>query len=235
MSEQIETIDRLTGGFYSVGEVRLLSGVKETVSRRFVKSYKETYGLWGGGQQKLAGNAYLTFRDMLEIRHVSAFHTAGVSWQRIIRAASRRAARRAKSRFDTEHPFSDLRFKTDGAHIFNATGTDLEQLSGYGQLAFKHVFGDHLFDPVDYEDYEAVCWYPAEEWGMTHEGREVIVNPKLAFGTPVIAGYHIPTEVLYWNYKAELNDLESVALTYEIPLTSVEFAVAFQEELLARN
>ena len=230
MTELADSIRRLTGGFYSVGEVRLLSGVKEPVSRRFVKSYKGMHGLWGGGEQELSGNVYLTFRDLLEIRHVSAFHSVGVTWQRIIRAA-----RQAKLRFETDYPFSDLRFKTDGAHIFSSTGTDLEQLSGYGQLAFKQVMGDYLFDPVDYDDHEPVCWYPAEEWGMTFVGREVVVNPKVAFGAPVVESYHIPTEVLYLNYKAEMKDFESVALNFEIPLASVECAVAFQEELLARS
>lgn len=230
MNKSAESISRLTGGFYSVGEVRLLSGVKEPVSRRFVKSYKGRHGLWGGGEQEWAGGVYLTFRDLLEIRHVSMFHSAGVTWQRIIRAA-----RQAKLRFETEYPFSDLRFRTDGAHIFSSTGTNLEQLSGYGQLAFEQVMGDYLFDPVEYEIHEPVCWYPAEEWGMTGVGREVVVNPKVAFGAPVVSGYHIPTEVLYLNYKAEMKDFESVAQNYEIPIASVQYAVAFQEELLARN
>ena len=230
MTKPNESISLLTGGFYSVGEVRLLSGVKEPVSRRFVKAYKGKQGLWGGAEQNLGGSVYLTFRDLMEIRHLSTFHMAGVSWQRIVRAALQ-----AKVRFETDYPFSDLRFKTDGAHIFNSTGTDLEQLSGYGQLAFKQVLGEYLFEPVDYDDYEPVCWYPAEEWGMTQVGREVIVNPKVAFGAPVIAGYNVPTEILYLNYKAEMKDFESVALNYEIPLNSVECAVAFQEELLARK
>ena len=69
---------------------------------------------------------------------------------------------------------------------------------------------------------------------MTNVGREVMVNPTVAFGAPVIVGPHIPTEVLYLNYKAELYDMELVALNYEIPRASVEYAVAFQEELLTR-
>ncbi len=229
MSDRIAVIDRLTSGFYSVGEVRLLSGVPEGVSRRFVKSCKGTHGLWGDGDQRLGGNAYLTFRDLLEIRHIHAFHTAGVSWQHITMAA-----RRAKLRFDSDYPFSDLRFKTDRVHIFSATGMDLDPLSGHSQMAFKQVLGDCLFDPVDYDRYEPVCWYPAEEWGMTNVGREVMVNPRVAFGSPVIVEPHIPTEVLYLNYKAELNDMDLVALNYEIPRKDVEYAIAFQEELLAR-
>ena len=233
MTTRTETIDRLTTGFYSVGEVRRLSGVPESVSRRFVNFYKGTYGLWGGGVQKLSGSAYLTFRDLIEIRHIAAFHAAGLTWQRIVKAA-----RHAMSRFESEYPFSDLRFKTDGIHIFKDSGMDLgalEQISQHGQMAFKQVLGEYLFDPVDYMRSEPVCWYPAQEWKMSHVGREVMVNPRFAFGSPVIVEYYIPTAVLYLNYKAELNDMESVALNYEIPLTSVECAIAFHEELDARN
>ena len=226
----MEAIDRLNRGFYSVGEVRRLTGVAESVSRRFVKSYKGTQGLWGGEDQWLGGSTYLTFRDMIEIRHIYAFHSVGVSWQRIVGAAHY-----AKQRFDSSYPFSDLRFKTDGAHIFHITGTNLEQVSRSGQIAFKEVLGNYLFAPVDHEDNEPVCWYPAEEWGLIIVGREVIVNPRVAFGAPAITSNHIPTETLYLNYVAESRNLESVALSYEIPQQAVASAIAFQEELYARN
>ena len=140
---QKEAIDRLTAGIYSVGEVRSLSGVPENISRRFVNFYKGNYGLWGGSAQRFAGGVYLTFRDLIEIRHIAAFHSAGITWQRIIKAA-----RHAKERFESDYPFSDLRFKTDGIHIFRDSGTDLgdlEQVSRHGQMAFRDVLGDYLF------------------------------------------------------------------------------------------
>ena len=230
MNQKDEVLDRLTGGFYSVGEVRRLSGVAENISRRFVSLYKGTYGLWGGGYQKLSGSTYLTFRDLLEIRHFASFHSAGVSWQRIVKAAGH-----AKVRFESEYPFSDLRFKTDGAHVFKDIGTELEQISQHGQMAFKQVLEDSLFEPVDYCNNEPTCWYPAQEWGVASVGRGVVVNPRVAFGAPVIVDYHIPAETLYMNYKAEQNNPLSVAMNCEIPLASVECAIALEEELIIRN
>ena len=230
MNQQNEVLDRLIGGFYSVGEVRRLSGISENVSRRFVNSYKGIHGLWGGGIQKFSGGVYLTFRALMEIRHIASFNSAGVSWQRIIRAASR-----AKLIFASDYPFSDLRFKTDGAHIFRDSGTELEQVSQYGQMAFKDVLGGSLFDPVDYWENQPVCWYPAEEWGLSDVGKTIMINPNVAFGAPVIVGYHIPAEVIYQSYKAEHDDAYSVAANYEIPQASVECAIIFQEKMLARD
>ena len=229
MNQQNEVLGRLMGGFYSVGEVRRLSGVSEGISRRFVNSYKGTYGLWGGSLQKLSGSAYLTFRDLMEIRHIASFHSAGVSWQRIVKAAGY-----AKLRFESDYPFSNLRFKTDGAHIFRETSTEIEQISQHGQLAFREVLKDSLFDPVDHWHNEPVCWYPAQEWGLRAVGRGVMVNPSVAFGAPVIVDHGIPTEVLYMTYKAENNNVHLVAANYEIPQESVECAIAFQEAMMAR-
>ena len=223
MSEQEEVLNRLTEGFYSVGEVRRLTGVAEGVSRRFAKSYKGKYGLWGGRDQRLGRFIYITFRDLIELRYVNAFRTAGVSWQRIVGAA-----RYAQSRFESQYPFSDLRFKTDGEHIFGESGEGLEQISGRGQMAFAEVISEYLFEPLDYLENEPVRWYPAQEWGMAGIGRAVMVDPRFGFGAPVITEYHIPTETLYLNYKAELDNAELVARSYEIPVESVRIAVEFQ-------
>ncbi len=102
-------------------------------------------------------------------------------------------------------------------------------------MAFKQLLSDYLFDPVDYWNNEPVCWYPAQEWSVADVGKGVMVDPRIAFGTPVIVNYNIPTEVLYLSYKAEEKNLLSVAANYEIPLTSVQNAISFEEELIVRN
>ena len=233
MSEQEEVLNRLTGGFYSVGEVRRFTGVAEGVSRRFAKSYKKSYkgkyGLWGGQDQRLGRFMYITFRDLIELRYVNAFHTAGVSWQRIVKTAQY-----AQSRFKSEYPFSDLRFKTDGEHIFGQSGEGLEQISGRGQMVFAEVIGEYLFEPLDYLENEPVRWYPAQEWGMAGIGRKVMVDPRHAFGAPVISKHYIPTRTLFLNYQGEGEDSELVARNYEISVESVETAVTFQKELSLR-
>ena len=230
MEQEPGRLSLITDGCYSVGEVESLTGVPRVLSRRFIKLYKGRFGLWGGGEQRLANSYYVTFRDLLELRYIHAFHEAGVTWQRI-----RRTAEYAGKRFKTDFPFSDVRFKTDGAEIFAATDDGLEAVSRYGQLVFEEILGERLFSPLDYENNVPVRWYPAEEWGMLNVGRAVMVDPRISFGVPVVVDCHIPTETLYLSVLAEGMDFEVVARHYEVSSESVRYAVAFQEEKAHRR
>ena len=219
----------LTGGLYWLGEVTRLAGISTDISRRFVRSYKGRRGLWGGGEQRAGRYYYATFRDLMELRYVNAFHIAGVSWQRICRTAEY-----SRERFGTDYPFSHRRFQTDGAEIFSDTNDGLEQISRYGQMAFSQIIGPELYEPLDYVDDAPVRWYPAEEWGLADIGQGVMVDPLRSAGAPVTSELYIPTETLYSKFKAEENDADRVARWYEIPKRTVLGAVAFEEELVKR-
>ena len=221
--------DLLSSSVYWLSEVRSLAGVSSEVSRRYVRDYKGRDGRWGGGEQRLEGRYYATFRDLMELRFVNAFRIAGVSWRRILRAAEY-----AGQRFNTHYPFSHRRFQTDGADIFTYRASGLEQISQKGQMAFAAIIGPSLFDPVQYIDDVPARWYPAEEWGLRGVGREVMVDPGFSFGAPVVSECRIPTDTLYRNFIAEGRSAAAVARSYMISENAVEQAVAFDEELARR-
>ena len=226
-TDEIPTL--LSSGLYWLDDVRRLAGVPTAVSRRFIRRYEGQRGLWGGGEQRLGRYYYATFRDLIELRYVNALHLAGVSWQRIGRTAEY-----AGARFRTDYPFSDRRFQTDGAEIFDRTDAGLEQVSGQGQLAIAAIIVPSLFEPLDYVGDAPARWYPAEEWGLDSVGRNVMVDPLLSFGAPVIQKRHIPTDTLYCNFLGEGRDASRVALSYEISEAAVLQAVAFELELAQR-
>ena len=180
-ADAIELPDLLSAGLYWPDDVRRLAGVPVALSRRFIRDYKGRRGLWGGGQQRAGRYCYATFRDLIELRYVNAMHVAGVSWQRIYLAAEY-----AGARFSTDYPFSDRRFQTDGAAVFDLTdaGPDsvLESISGKGQLAFTEIIAPSLFEPLDYVNDAPARWYPAQEWGLDDVGRSVVVDPLRSFG-----------------------------------------------------
>ena len=219
----------LTGGVYWLSEVQRLAGVPTKLSRRFMRSYKWERGLWGGGEQQRGRYYYATFRDLMELRLVNAFHIAGVSWNRICRTAEY-----ACERFGTDYPFAHRRFQTDGAEIFSETDDGLEQVSRYGQLTFTQIITPSLFEPLDYVDDAPVRWFPAEEWELASVGRQVMVDPLRSFGAPIISDRHIPTDTLLHNYKGEGRNARLVAQSFEISEESVLKAVAFEEELERR-
>ncbi len=223
------SIDRLSAGMYWLSEVRALAGVPTALSRRFVRTYKGQKGLWGGAEQRVGRYYYATFLDLMELRIVNAFHISGVSWQRICKTAEY-----ACHRFETDFPFSNRRFQTDGREIFDRAGNQIEQVSRDGQLAFAKIIGPSLFEPMDYEDDAPVRWYPAEEWGLETVGRNVVVDPTRSFGAPVISSRYVPTDTLYRKYIAEGMNADLVSRWYEISKDDVLHAVAFEKELANR-
>lgn len=222
-------IEFLSSSVYWLSEVRSLAGVSSEVSRRYVRDYKGRSGLWGGGAQRLEGRYYATFRDLMELRFVNAFRIAGVSWPRILRVAEY-----AGQRFNTDYPFSNRRFQTDGADVFDYNDSGLEQVSRKGQMAFATIIGPSLFNPVQYIDDVPARWYPAEEWGLHSVGRDVMIDPGVSFGAPVASECRIPTDTLYRNFMAEGRSAEAVARSYMISENEIWQAVAFEEELARR-
>ena len=225
-----EALTLMKAGCYSLGEVQSLTAVPVALSRRYIKSYKGQHGLWGGREQWLSSGYYATFRDLIELRYINAFHEAGVTWRQICRTAEY-----AGERFGTDFPFSDIRFKTDGAGVFAAVAGELGAFAQCGQFAFEEIIGGHLFRPLDYEDGVPVRWYPLEEWGMSVVGRTVVVDPIYSFGVPVVVGCWIPAETLYSSFMAEGNDIEAVARHYEVSKAHVRCAVAFRNEMARRH
>lgn len=228
-TRQSEFVRLIAGGCYVLRDARRLAGVPEAVSRRFVRHYKGELGLWGGGHQRLGERYYVTFRDLMELRVINAFRSVGLRWPVIVRTAVY-----GRDRFETDYPFSDRRFQTDGREVFEWGVAGLEQVSGSGQLAFERVVGPSLFEPLEYLDDAPVRWYPAEDWGEIGIGRSVVVDPKRSFGAPVVTDGHIPTSTLYWNFIAEGEDAELVARSYEISVDAVLRAVAFEEAAARR-
>ena len=215
---------------YWLSEVRTLAGVPTQLSRRFIRTYKGQRGLWGGADQRVGRYYYATFWDLMELRIVNAFHISGVSWQRICKTAEY-----ACQRFGTDFPLSHRQFQTDGKDIFDRSGYRVEQVSRDGQLAFAEIIGPSLFKPMDYVDDAPVRWYPAEEWGLRSVGRNVVVDPRLSFGAPVVQEHYIPTETLHLNFMAEGFDAHLVARSYEVSEETVWHAVRFEEELARRS
>ena len=223
----------LAVGAYTAGEVQRLAGVPTPLTRRFLSKYKGELGLWGGitnQAQHFDGRWYATFRDMIELRCVNAFHRAGVSWQRVLRSY-----KYACQRFQTDYPFSHRRFLTEGWDIFSRTDEGLKQISVCGQYAFEQIIRPELFDPMEYEMNAPVRWYPAREWGWTERENAVLVDPLRAFGAPVLTDSGVPTLVLYDCYRAEGCDASRVSRIYEVSPELVQVAVNFEQQLVRRG
>jgi uncharacterized protein (DUF433 family) len=70
----------------------------------------------------------------------------------------------------------------------------------------------------------------AEEWAPLAECPRVIINPRYAYGQPVIGQKKIPTSALYRTFKAE-GRIEKAASWYGIPVDEAREALEFEVRL----
>lgn len=166
----------------------------------------------------------LSFRDLIELRFVKAFRDAGVGLQTI-----RQCFKRAVDLVHDDRPFSTRRFRTDGRTIFLDITKGLEDGAlvelRQRQTAFRS-FVSPSFKDLDFDAEVVARWFPLGP------SRTVMVDPTFAFGRPVTARGHVPTEVLAQAVAVE-GSIERVARYYEVSPASVRDAVSFETKLAA--
>lgn len=225
----------LTGiGLYTFPEASRLTGIPLRELRRWLDgyAYKDVHNaaasvppLWDSelSQAELDG---ISFHDLLEVRFVKAFRQHGVSLQTI-----RVASRRARELFASDHPFTSRKFRTDGRTIFvsamQETGeTELLDLVRQ-QYAFRRVIEPSLYNGIEFgPDDIAARWYPSPR------SKAIVLDPQIAFGKPVVSHGAVRTSILHEAYLVE-GDKNLVARLYEVPVSAVTAAVAFEEGLAA--
>lgn len=219
-------------GLYTLPEAALLIGARPRTVRRWMLGYD--YGpsedrrhvdpLWQPDLPEPEGGAELSFRDLIELRFVRAFVSAGIGLKAI-----RHCLDYAAQCVGSDRPFSSARFRTDGKTIF------LESLEAAGdpqlldlrrkQYAFQPMI-ERTFRDLDLEDGIVTRWRP-------FKGKDsIIVDPGRSFGQPIATASGVPTVALADAVKAE-GSVERVAALYEVDRAVVRDAVSFQTALAA--
>jgi uncharacterized protein (DUF433 family) len=220
-------------GIYSIPEAARLTRIPPARIRRWVAGY--AFGTRSKRRLSppvvraqlpvLEGQVALGFLDLLEVRFVDAFRTAGVGWKAI-----RLAHERARELFETQNPFSTKAFRTDGRRIFADVVHDageeglLDLVSN--EWAFGKILKPYLYEGLEFVDEQAIRWWPM---GLR---RQVVLDPKRSFGQPVVDREGVPTAVLAGAYAAE-ESIEAVSRWYEVEPSSVRDAVEFEKSLAA--
>ena len=222
-------------GIYSIAEASRLTSVPPRTIRRWAAGYafkisgmiRQSPPLWTTELPKIDGYVSLGFRDLIEVRVVQALLDKNISWQRI-----RRIGAGVAKLLKTDHPFSSVKFKTDGYRVY----LDLPKAKGHAgliepenfQWALREVIMPFLSD-IDYgENGEPSRWWP-----MGKKDKAVVIDPSRAFGRPIVNSAGIPTAVLAAAFKAEDQDAARVARWYAVTRAAVMKAVIFERRLAA--
>lgn len=175
--------------------------------------------------EPVRGHILLPFLALVEARFVARFRKHGLSLQTI-----RKAARKLRDDYKLEHPFAEQRFRTDGKKVMMELAADdgerrlIDIMTD--EFGFPSVIEPSLFDTVIYIDDIAARLTPFSEFP------NVVVDPRLALGRPVVEPGHVPTDTLSAAYLAE-GDIDTVAEWYGTDRDGVTQAVAFEQRLAA--
>ena len=220
----------LSVGLYSVPGAARLIGSRPNELRRWAFGYRRRGKPYSPAIRseigKLGGEETLTFLNLVELLFIHELRRGGHSFLSI-----RKAGQVLRKVFKTHHPFALRTCFADPAGIYALieaeTGDDLlVELQGNAQLAMWPALQGYL-KQLDFNVDEL-----AERWHPQGRGRPVVVDPKVAFGAPVILGTATETAVIYEMYSSE-RSLEEIALWYDLELAQVREAIEFEERLAA--
>lgn len=217
------------GGLYTVPMAARLLGAKQTKVRSWVEGYGHSTAapILIRQMPRVGGKTLLGFLDLVESAFVRHFLHIGYSPQTI-----RKVALKLRERHGADHPFAmDKSFKANAKHIFE------EVVADDGERRLVNLMNDNfeivpavepsLFDQVFYVGDIARTWMPIREHPR------VIVDPKVAFGRPVLKDVQIPTETLFDAYQAE-GSVEQAAEEFGLTAADVSDAVNFEKDLRTR-
>ena len=169
----------------------------------------------------------ITFLDFVEAVAIRSLRIDGVSFPRI-----RQALKTARDEYGVTHPFAHQKHRTvligKDLHIF--LGDDPEnpvQLTGrnIGQKSMRPCIQEYIRD-LDFDEKGIARLYRA----FAFKGQDIVLNPRLHFGEPILQENGYTAETLYRAAVAE-GSIQRAALLYKASENAVEAAYRYHHEL----
>jgi len=205
--------------FYSAADVARLAGLGPGQVRR-----------WTGSDDhlklsRLRPKGLFSFLDIVELTLIGRLRDRGVGLGKI-----RRCMVDLAKRWGTDRPFSRRetleKLKTCGADLLIDEDGQLEDIDRR-QIVLREVVAPYITSlDFDQQNEQAVRWWP-----RGHDG-QIVIDPAMGFGRPMVADHRVPTDMLALGFKAGDSALD-LARAYELPVSAVEEALRFEEGLRA--
>ena len=175
------------------------------------------------------GSPLLSYLQLIEVAFVADFRRLGIKLDRL-----RAAHEYCRKTFNSEYPFARYQFKTDGVHVLAEFA---EHMGGFprttqliitdagGQVVWGQAIKERL-EQFDYEEGLAFRWHPRGRSSV------ILVDPRIAFGAPMIGETGVPTAVVKERYDAG-EKLDEIADDFDLPHSQVVEALEFEGVRLA--
>jgi uncharacterized protein (DUF433 family) len=159
---------------------------------------------------------------------VEAFVLSGLRRKHRIRLDKIRIAIETLQRqFKSKHPLAEHRFETNGVDLFVQSYGDLINVGQAGQLAMREILEQYLtrveHDPAG----KAARLYPFVRLDGTDQPMNVVINPYVSFGKPVIVGTGLPTRVVAERFKAG-DSIPQIAANYGRKEEEIDDAIRYE-------
>lgn len=130
---------------------------------------------------------------------------------------------RLRERIDTAHPFTDSAMRDE----WLPTTQDTRMLAdNHTQHRWKRAL-QHRLDQFDYEDGCVLRWYPRGRDGL------VVVDPRIAFGAPIIAGTGVALHILQERLASDETSA-MIAADFGLTLRQIETVATLTQTLTHR-
>ncbi|MGH9872647.1 MAG: DUF433 domain-containing protein [Pyrinomonadaceae bacterium] len=139
----------------------------------------------------------------------------------------RLAIKSLQREFESAHPLAEHEFQTNGVDLFVEHYGQLINVGRDGQLAMRSILENYLTRVEHDPSGRAARLYPFIRLNGTDQPRNVVINPFVSFGKPVIAGTGLPTRVVAERFKAG-DSIPQIAADYGRKEEEIDDAIRYE-------
>jgi uncharacterized protein (DUF433 family)/DNA-binding transcriptional MerR regulator len=220
---------------FSERDVRELPAYAIGEAAAYLRLPPSTLRAWTVGQPYRVRGGRRFFRPVIEIADaddrklsfinlVEAFVLAGIRREHSIPLPKvRKAVEYLRRTFNTRRPLAEEHFETDGVHLFVEKFGALIGATQEGQLQMREIIRDRLKRVLrDTKGIpQKIVLFPARR---PAEKGDIVIDPRLSFGRPVIEGYGLRTAILAERFYAG-ETVEELANDYGVPSEAIQNAL----------
>lgn len=168
---------------------------------------------------------FLSFRNLVELHVLTAIRRQyGISLQNTRRGLQ--FLSRLRDQVGGSHPLATQRMLTDGQDLIIREGSQILNVSRSGQLEMGIVSA--FLKRIEFDQQGNLArLYPFTTSSM-EDARSIVIDPRLQFGRPCLAGKGIPTEELVDRFHAG-EAIEELSADYEVEARLIEAAIRFEQ------
>lgn len=225
---------------------RALPNYRLPEAAHYLRLPVSTLRAWISGQAYMAAGGPRVFQPIITaaaanewpprlsfINMIEAHVLSGIRYQhKIPLGAVRRAMAYLTRETGSRHPLAEEEFQTDGVNLFverlSLGQPQLVNVSAPGQLAMRDILRA-LLKRIERDNHGlAIRLYPFSRrpapGKLEQSPRFVVIDPRVAFGRPVLAGTGVTTSAIAERFDAG-ESIEALAADYGRSLEQIEEAI----------